>query len=83
MPGSRGLYRTGQDPVKSPDQMQVTLEPLHWMNMTVGSGDFDASYFPRFAGLDISNAKVMGERFICWDECPPFGRAFSLYQGVD
>ena len=60
-------FRTFSDPVMSTEAMQVELELLHEINLTVKNGDFDHSAYPMSVGVDPRNGKMLVEKFICWD----------------
>ena len=76
-------FRTFTDPVMTTEGMQIELERLHQINLTVGEGGFDPSVYPVMVGIDTRNGKMLVEKFICWDACPDVGMVFLLYQGVD
>jgi hypothetical protein len=76
-------FRTFSDPVMSTEAMQVELELLHEINLTVKNGDFDHSAYPMSVGVDPRNGKMLVEKFICWDACPDVGMVFLLYGSVE
>ena len=79
---TRPDFSTINDPVMSTQEMQIEMERLHQINLTVGSEDFDPGVYPVLVGIDIRNGKMLIEKFICWDSCPDQGMVFLLYENV-
>ena len=75
--------RPGDDPVVTTERMEAELIRIHQINLTVGSGDFDVSEYPKFLGVDGRNGRLLVEKFICWDVCPDVGAVFLLYENVE
>ena len=76
-------FRAFNDPLMSTEEMQVELERLHEINLTVKDGDFDHGAYPISVGIDPRNGKMLLEKCICWDDCPDVGMVFLLYAGVE
>ena len=79
---ARTDYGAFRDPAMSTQDMQVELERLHRINLTVGTDEFDPSDYPIMVGVDPRNGKMLSEKFICWDDCPAVGMVFLMYQNV-
>ena len=67
----------------STGDMQAEMERLHALNLTVSSGNFDTTAYPRMIGVDSRNGKMLVEKFVCWDICPDVGMVFLLYHNVE
>ena len=80
---SRPDFRAFSDPVMTTEAMQVELERLHEINLTVANGDFDPTFYPVLVGIDLRNGKMLIEKFICLDVCPDVGMVFLVYQNVN
>ena len=74
--------RQNHDPVMTTEKMEVELERVNQLNLTVGSEDFDPGDYPAFVGIDVRNGRTLINKFFCWDGCPEMGKVSMVYQGV-
>lgn len=72
-----------EKPLMFDDEIEEELSRVKKANQTLDITTVDLAAYPKTVGIDARNAKVVLERFICWENCPENGEIYLVYEDVD